>query len=162
MPGNYNSLLKYGNNVSPITGSELTPYSLDFSNLGLPDGYSLSPMNTGSFPSLDSLNLKMPDVNTPGPSMFDSWFGKDGKAGYANTAMNIVGGLGNLYLGYQGLQNSREALKMQKEQWAFNKAGQTKAHNMQVEQQYRNGLLANPNNTYGYESVADYMKKYGI
>lgn len=150
------------NNYGPM---DLTTFSSLFNYT--PSSFEpVAPATFDSFskmPGLDSLNLKLPDANiAAGPSMFDSWFGKDGKAGYANTAMNIVGGLGNLFLGYQGLQNSRRAYDLQRQQVLQNLDGQKKSHNLMVEQQYKNGLLANPNNTYGYESVADYMKKYGV
>lgn len=145
-------------NLANSGSNVMDGFNFDFSKIGLPSADQI--YSNSDLSSLLNFNAGVTN-NVENPmSALDKWLGKDGKAGYANTAMNVVGGLGNMWLGYQGLQNSRDALKFQKEQWDFNKKGQVALHNSALADRQNARIAANPNA--GFASVADYMKQYGV
>lgn len=116
------------------------------------------------------MNITMPGLGgNSGPqtsNMMTDIFGKDGKMGYANTALNLGQGLFSLWSGYQGLKQMRESAKLQRDQFAFNKAGLTSDYNSKLENKQRNmiaGLGGSANaQAMGVASIADQMKKYGV
>lgn len=147
------------NSQTTLRGSA-DPFSLSFRGYGtdVSNPYSVGSMANDTFANTPVLDFSR--IAESAPSIWDQILGKDGKAGYANTAMNVVGGLGNMWLGYQGLKNSRDALNFQKDQWNFNKKGQTAMHNSALADRQAGRLAASP--TAGFASVADYMKQYGV
>ena len=134
-------------NASSLNGIGYDPTSLaQIQSWGLPN------MTSNSAPPTSNL---MTDI-----------FGKDGKMGYANTALNLGQGLFSLWSGYQGLKQMRESAKLQRDQFAFNKAGLTSDYNSKLENKQRNmiaGLGGSANaQAMGVASIADQMKKYGV
>lgn len=117
------------------------------------------------------MNLSLPglggnNVASPTSNLMTDIFGKDGKMGYANTALNLGQGLFSMWSGYQGLKQMRESARLQREQFDFNKKGLTSDYNSKLERKQQNTILglggsANAQ-AMGIPSVAEQMKKYGV
>lgn len=127
-----------------------------------------------SLASIQSFGLpSFGGTQAPASNMWTDIFGKDGKGGYANTAMDLTKGLVGMGLGIKGMN-------MAKEQFAFNKANILYDRNKRNEmyEHTRNLQAQNREAARGYTlpnqsvpstnstpnaipSIADQMKRYG-
>lgn len=112
------------------------------------------------------MNLGLPNVSTgAAPSTwFTDWFGKDGKMGYANTAMDIGKGVFGMWAGMKGLGLAKDQFNMQKQVTNLNMDMMKKNYNQTLEGKQRNMIAAMGQDEaakQGILSVADQLKKYG-
>lgn len=107
------------------------------------------------------------------PSMWDSftnWMDNSGilgktlpdgskMQGWGGMALGAASGLMNGWLGLQQYGLAKDSLAQNKRQFQLNYDAQAKTTNARLEDQQRARIAANPT---AYQSVGDYMKKYGI
>ena len=97
-----------------------------------------------------------------GPSFMDKMLGYEGKngavPGWGGTALSAASGIGQSLMSMKQYGLMEDQLKEQKRQFDINYAMQKKSFNSQVEDRQRARVASNPG---AYESVSDYMKKYG-
>jgi len=122
---------------------------LDFTSERIPTPLvgagSLVPQTGGGFPSYESPSFDpttqapiVPGVgNVPGAPSAGSGRGY----GTFLDTLKVGGQLGNLYLGYKGLEQSKEALRFNKAVTNRNLASQAQQINTQLEAQQRNRML---------------------
>ena len=79
--------------------------------------------------------------------------------GWGSTGLGILQGLGSAYMGWKQLGLAEDALKSNKDQFEKNYAAQKQATNASLEDRQRARVASNPG---AYQSVGDYMKKYGV
>jgi hypothetical protein len=73
---------------------------------------------------LATSSVLKPEVSTEGNS-WNFFKGKEGGSDFANTAAGL-GSLANVYFGYQGMKNAKDALNLQKEQYNYLKDREAK------------------------------------
>ena len=99
---------------------------------------------------------------TNSPSFMGGLLGYEGKNGYVpgwgGMALSAASGIGQSLMSMKQYGLMKDQLKEQKRQFDINYAMQKKAFNSQVEDRQRARVASNPG---AYESVTDYMKKYG-
>ena len=100
-----------------------------------------------------------------GSDWMTTWFGgKDAQTGNLNTGILPVGigaltGLVGAYTGLEQLQVAKDNLAFQKNAFNKNFANQAKLTNSQLADRQRARVMDSPG---AYESVGDYMNKYGV
>jgi hypothetical protein len=107
-----------------------------------------------------------------GGGMFDSLksWGKDSgflgstengvtTQGWGGTAIGVLQGLGNAWMGMKQYGLAKDQLAQSKKQFELNFGAQQKTVNSQLEDRQRARVASNPS---AYQSVGDYMKKNGI
>lgn len=144
LPTDYQSLGNYGISPDPM------------SSTGLANPSSLGSLNMGSNP-LGSLSGY--SGNTSQPSFWDSLVGTKDQPGWGGLALGAVGGLANLYMGMQQYGLYKQQLNENKRQFQLNYDAQKQMTNNQLEDRQRARVASNPG---AYQSVGDYMNKYGI
>ena len=146
-PASYGSMVNYGmGNMSSFLGNSPESY-LKTSDLVAPNF---------NIPNMGGI----PNVNTASsPSMWDSMIGSKDAPGWGGLALGAAQGLGNMWMGYKGLQNAQNTLKENRRQFDLNWGAQAKTTNAQLAGQHSARLAAGGVN---YSSLNDYMKKYGI
>lgn len=119
------------------------------------------------------MNFSLPGLSmgnsVPASNAWTDWFGKDGKLGYANTAMDLGKGLFGMWAGIKGMQRANE-------QFAFNKENILRDRSIKEGMLARSVALQDQNRAAarGYTPtnqsatnipsipiLADQMKKYG-
>lgn len=112
-------------------------------------------------------NFGLPSFgNTPAPTsnVWADIFGKDGKMGYANTAIDLGKGIFGMWAGMKGLGLANDQFNMQKQVTNLNMDMMKKNYNQTLEGKQRNMIAAMGQNeaaNQGILSVADQLKKYG-
>ena len=102
---------------------------------------------------------------TAGSDWMTTWFGgKDAQTGNLSTGILPVGigaltGLVGAYTGLEQLQVAKDNLAFQKDAFNKNFANQAKLTNSQLADRQRARVMDSPG---AYESVSDYMNKYGV
>ena len=102
---------------------------------------------------------------TAGSDWMTTWFGgKDAQTGNLSTGILPVGigaltGLAGAYTGLEQLQVAKDNLAFQKDAFNKNFANQAKLTNSQLADRQRARVMDSPG---AYESVSDYMNKYGV
>lgn len=102
---------------------------------------------------------------TAGSDWMTTWFGgKDAQTGNLSTGILPVGigaltGLVGAYTGLEQLQVAKDNLAFQKDAFNKNFANQAKLTNSQLADRQRARVMDSPG---AYESVGDYMNKYGV
>lgn len=100
-----------------------------------------------------------------GSDWITTWFGgKDAQTGNLSTGILPVGigaltGLVGAYTGLEQLQVAKDNLAFQKDAFNKNFANQAKLTNSQLADRQRARVMDSPG---AYESVGDYMNKYGV
>lgn len=127
------------------------------------NGIDLSGLTTGA--SAADLSKVFPGFNGAGgaaPSFMGKMLGYEGANGYVpgwgGMALSAASGIGQSLMSMKQYGLMEDQLKEQKRQFDINYAMQKKAFNSQVEDRQRARVASNPG---AYESVSDYMKKYG-
>ena len=127
------------------------------------NGIDLSGLATGA--SAADLSKVFPSFNGAGgasTSFMDKMLGYEGKNGYVpgwgGMALSAASGIGQSLMSMKQYGLMEDQLKEQKRQFDINYAMQKKSFNSQVEDRQRARVASNPG---AYESVTDYMKKYG-
>ena len=120
-------------------------------------------LTTGA--SAADLSSVLPGFNGAGgasTSFLDKMMGYEGKNGYVpgwgGMALSAASGIGQSLMSMKQYGLMEDQLKEQKRQFDINYAMQKKSFNSQVEDRQRARVASNPG---AYESVTDYMKKYG-
>ena len=104
-------------------------------------------------------------TTTAGSDWMTTWFGgKDAQTGNLSTGILPVGigaltGLVGAYTGLEQLQVAKDNLAFQKDAFNKNFANQAKLTNSQLADRQRARVMDSPG---AYESVGDYMNKYGV
>ena len=104
-------------------------------------------------------------TTTAGSDWMTTWFGgKDAQTGNLSTGILPVGigaltGLVGAYTGLEQLQVAKDNLAFQKDAFNKNFANQAKLTNSQLADRQRARVMDSPG---AYESVSDYMNKYGV
>ena len=80
--------------------------------------------------------------------------------GYLKTGVDVVGGIGNLYLGMKQYGLAKDQFAENKRQYNQNFEVQKNLTNSQLEDRQRGRLAAQPNA--GNPSLSEYMSKYGV
>ena len=102
---------------------------------------------------------------TAGSDWMTIWFGgKDAQTGNLSPGILPVGigaltGLAGAYTGLEQLQVAKDNLAFQKDAFNKNFANQAKLTNSQLADRQRARVMDSPG---AYESVGDYMNKYGV
>lgn len=103
-----------------------------------------------------------PGSNGAAPSFMGKMLGYEGANGYVpgwgGMALSAASGIGQSLMSMKQYGLMEDQLKEQKRQFDINYAMQKKSFNSQVEDRQRARVASNPG---AYESVSDYMKKYG-
>jgi len=141
----YSSFSSYG--IPPY--SPPNDYSLGMSRLPT----QIGPAGSGS------AAIARPDFFS-----WDGFFGgKNGDEtsfnGWGGSALGALQGLGNAYMGMRQYGLAKDQFKFQKQAFEKNFNVQKGLTNARLEDRQRARVAANPN---AYESVGDYMNKYGI
>lgn len=93
-------------------------------------------------------------------SMFDKTDAAGIKSqGWLAPTMGVAQGIGNAYMGMRQYGLAEDALKEQQRQFNVNFEAQRKMTNSMLEDRQRSRVAANPG---AYQSVGDYMQKYGV
>lgn len=92
-------------------------------------------------------------------SMFDKKVGDTTTQGWLSPALGVAQGLGNAYMGMKQFGLAEDALKEQQRQFNMNYQAQRNMTNSMLEDRQRSRVAANPG---AYQSVGDYMQKYGV
>lgn len=174
MPFTYDTMANYG--AVPYTGdsSFMAP-----STMATP--WNTTPTPTSQYGGMDYLsgmtspalaNVNMAgDGSSPGflggikdffgdHSLLDSIDANGNKTqGYGGLALGAASGLFNGWLGMQQYGLAKDTLAQNKKQFDLNFAAQQKTTNARLEDQQRARVASNPG---AYQSVGDYMKKYGV
>lgn len=123
---------------------------------------SLDSMSTGFTRSANSFNAVPINTSTGSGSFLDSILGGSDDMSGLQMGQLGLGGVNSLLTGYLGFQNLGLAKKQYQsqldqfnKQWAANK----KLTNASLADRQAARVASNPN---AYQSVDDYMKKYGI
>lgn len=103
-----------------------------------------------------------PQTNAGGGSIWDSFLTKDGNQGWGTTAMGAAGGLYNAWMGMKQYGLAKDALDTNKQQFAQNFAAQQKMTNARLADRQASRIGSSGGTNANYESVGDYMKKYGV
>ena len=118
-------------------------------------------VNSPGFNPVGSGGVTIPGA-TNQRSFMEGLLGYEGNNGYVpgwgGMALGAASGIGQSMMGMKQLGLMEDQLKEQKRQFDINYAMQKKSFNSQVEDRQRARVAANPG---AYESVGDYMKKYG-
>lgn len=118
-------------------------------------------VNSPGFNPIGSGGVTIPGV-TGQRSFMDGLLGYEGKNGYVpgwgGMALSAASGIGQSLMAMKQYGLMEDQLKEQKRQFDINYAMQKKSFNSQVEDRQRARVASNPG---AYESVSDYMKKYG-
>lgn len=127
------------------------------------NGVDLSGLTTGA--SAADLSKVFPNFNGTGgapTSFMDKMLGYEGKNGYVpgwgGMALSAASGIGQSLMAMKQYGLMEDQLKEQKRQFDINYGMQRKSFNNQLEDRQRARVASNPG---AYESVSDYMKKYG-
>lgn len=107
------------------------------------------------------------DLQTPKgdwSAFMDSMMGttnKDGikSEGWGGLALNAVSGIGSAWMGNEKLKLARDTLDQQKKEFDMNWGAQRSTTNASLEDRQRARIASNSG---AYQSVGDYMNKYGI
>lgn len=129
---------------------------------------SNSPLNTS--PSFDMSFGTTPTSNQSFLDSAKSWLSDSGflgsklpdgtqVQGWGMPALSAVSGLTNAFFGMQQLGVARDTLEQNKKQFQMNFDAQRKTTNAQLEDRQRARVASNSG---AYQSVSDYMGKYGI
>lgn len=86
-------------------------------------------------------------------------FGKEGKGGWGNLALNTAQGIGNLIMGLNQYGLAKDAFNESKRQFGLNYNMQRNDINRNLEDRQAARVASNAG---AYESVGDYMKKYRV
>ena len=118
-------------------------------------------VNSPGFNPIGSGGVTIPGV-TGQQSFMDGLLGYEGKNGYVpgwgGMALGAASGIGQSMMSMKQYGLMEDQLKEQKRQFDINYAMQKKSFNSQVEDRQRARVASNSG---AYESVSDYMKKYG-
>ena len=118
--------------------------------------------NTPGFNPIGSGGGGVPPDVTGQQSFMKSLLGYEGKNGYVpgwgGMALDAASGIGQAMMSMKQYGLMEDQLKESKRQFDINYGMQKKAFNNQLEDRQRARVAANPG---AYESVSDYMKKYG-
>lgn len=118
-----------------------------------------------SLASIQSFGLpSFGGTQAPASNMWTDIFGKDGKMGYANTAMDLGKGIFGMWAGMKGLGLAKDQFNMQKQVTNLNMDMMKKNYNQTLEGKQRNMIAAMGQEqaaNQGILSVADQLKKYG-
>ena len=124
-------------------------------------------LSFGDTPATASLAAKkiLPGMNAvtgAAPTFMDKMLGYEGANGavdgWGGMALGAASGIGQSLMGMKQLGLMEDQLEENKRQFDINYAMQKKSFNNQLEDRQRARVAANPG---AYESVSDYMKKYG-
>ena len=140
---------------------------------GQPPQYGLQPpsnfmnfdVGAGSAPTSSLSNIGLGNVGVSQPSsIWDGILGKtlgDGTKvqGWGSLGLGVASGVLNGWLGLQQLGLAKDAAAQNRKQFDLNYAAQTKTTNASLEDRQRARVASNSS---AYQSVGDYMKKYGI
>ena len=123
------------------------------------------PSGVGSGGSLNLVSNALPGMNaTTGlpPTFMDKMLGYEGAngavGGWGGMALGAASGIGQSLMSMKQYGLMEDQLKENKRQFDINYAMQKKSFNNQLEDRQRARVAANAG---AYESVSDYMKKYG-
>lgn len=144
------------------------PFSLSFTSYGkdYSNPYSLS----STQPTLwDSPVLNFDTGAAPTSTFMSDWFGKDGKAGYANTAMNLIGGGVGMYTGIKALGMAEDQFKFNMENILRDRAIKEGmlARTVALQDQNRAAARGYPSTNQNIPSIpnipsiSEQMKRYG-
>ena len=131
---------------------------------GVGSGGSLfDPILSGVSPyQVSNILPGMNAVTGKAPTFMDKMLGYEGAngavGGWGGMALGAASGIGQSMMGMKQLGLMEDQLKEQKRQFDINYAMQKKSFNSQVEDRQRARVASNAG---AYESVSDYMKKYG-
>ena len=118
-------------------------------------------VNSPGFNPIGSGGVTIPGV-TGQRSFMDGLLGYEGKNGYVpgwgGMALGAASGIGQAMMSMKQYGLMEDQLKESKRQFDINYGMQKKAFNNQLEDRQRARVASNPG---AYESVGDYMKKYG-
>lgn len=148
-------------------------------NWGMPQVGEMAPANYGLTPSpAPSMGLRVdpsassfinPELGGGGGSMLDRILGNvlpqyNGKGqmtgqGWGGLALGAAQGLFNGYLGLKQYGLAKDQFAEAKRQFGLNYDAQRQTTNASLEDRQRARVASNPG---AYQSVADYMSKYGI
>lgn len=150
------------NNINGLSGSS-SDFMRSFNNWSPKENYL---GNSDFLMPTTQMNLGLPNLSTSaGPSTwFTDWFGKDGKMGYANTALDIGKGVFGMAMGLKQLGLANKQFDMQKQVTDLNMDMMKKNYNQTLEGKQRNMIAAMGQDAaakQGILSVADQLKKYG-
>ena len=145
-------LSSFGGNKPVAGGVNANPEFMQMNNHALNTGTTPTvagaPEASGSF--LDGLL----------GSMFDKTDANGIKTqGWGGLAMSGLQGLGNSYMGMKQFGLAEESLEEQKRQFNTNYQAQRQTTNSQMSDRQRARVASNPG---GYQSEADYMKRWGV
>jgi len=105
-----------------------------------------------------------PDAEVGELSLLDRLMGyQDGKVfnpGYLKTGVDVLGGIGNLYLGMKQYGLAKDQFAENKRQYNQNFEVQKNLTNSQLADRQRGRLAAQPNAN--HPSLSEYMSKYGV
>lgn len=140
--------------------------------------WGYSPMSSGISPMLDINTAVASPVAVANPTLapvasggLSGWlrdsgvlnqYGANGQMtgqGWGGLALGVGQGLLSAYMGMKQYGLYKDQLNESKRQFGLNFDAQKRTTNAQLEDRQRARLAANPG---AYESVADYMSKYGI
>ena len=88
-----------------------------------------------------------------------NWLSTADQQGVLGPMLGAAGGLANVFMGMKQYGLQKETLKASKDQFAKSYAAQKNLTNASLEGRQRARVASNPG---AYESVSDYMAKYGI
>lgn len=150
------------NNINGLSGSS-SDFMRSFNNWNPKESYL---GNSDFLHNNSQMNLGIPSISPSAPSSdwFGNWFGKDGKMGYANTALDLGKGIFGMWAGMKGLGLAKDQFNMQKQVTNLNMDMMKKNYNQTLEGKQRNMIAAMGQNeaaNQGVLSVADQLKKYG-
>lgn len=173
---NVSDILKFFNKTQPVwatpgVSAGITPTStlppLDYLQDLPAEARNGIDLSGGLFTGEGAADISkiLPGLNGAGgapTSFMDKLLGYEGKNGYVpgwgGMALGAASGIGQSLMAMKQYGLMEDQLKEQKRQFDINYAMQKKSFNSQVEDRQRARVASNPG---AYESVSDYMKKYG-
>ena len=150
-------LSRFGSSAAPATASYSTLAPVEwqkqvaaqpgFDPLGSGGGGVPATMSTGLFGGLFDNFFDTTDANGIKTQ------------GWGGLAMSGLQGLGNSYMGMKQFGLAEESLEEQKRQFNTNYQAQRQTTNSQMSDRQRARVASNPG---GYQSEAEYMKRWGV
>lgn len=152
----FNSMMGYG------AGTRTSPFT------GLPD--YLSSLQSPVLQGIDLGSGSAAPASTLGGAGFNDWLKSTGilgstdadglkTQGWGGMALGAASGLGNAFLGMQQYGLAKDTLNENKRQFQLNFDAQKKTTNARLEDRQAARVASNPG---AYQSVGDYLKKYGV
>lgn len=148
--------------IDPMTGQT------DFLSMMNPMTSINNSLNTPSMVPMTDMSIPTQPLSTW--DSFQNWMGESGvlgrklpdgtqMQGWGMPALSALSGLSSAFFGMKQLGLAKDTLEQNKKQFQLNFEAQRKTTNAALEDRQAARVASNPG---AYQSVGDYMKRYGI